>query len=276
MQHDPHIQAWGNSTQQQPNGLRRFLTTVGVWKSAGIFGGVAILVLGIGQAVMPASLRPGYIIGGFFGGIIGGEQDAARPATVRTTQQIADAQAMAQARMQEQVLAAQNAQQLTVMTATPSIIGSWFAQAMCAFGIANDDARYRKGCGVAQSLNANINSQPGAAMDNLGTVTAWPGAPQGAGAIPAGADAAPLTQVDYSRMARYENMLSPGEVARARATVPDRTTNRGERHYLAVLADLVGEGGADSGPTTPGVLRQPQLVPAGQYEPHAVPGFNQR
>ena len=106
-------------------------------------------------------------------------------------------------------------------------------------------------------------------MDQLGTDHAW------SGAAPAEADAAPLVQGEYNRMARYESMLSAEAVGRARAGI-DRSTNRGERHYLAILAALAGEGGDDNGPTMPGVPRMHVIPAGGDYVPHAVPGFNQR
>lgn len=244
---DPHLNGWNPSNGQQASGVRRFLPVFGTLRTAGIAGGVAIVGLAVLHVTLPLGYRPGDIIGDFYGSIVAAEQNRARPATVATAQQTADAQAQAQARGQQQTLALQTAQQYGMIQALPFMMDQMFTGFGCGMGRMSGDARLQQGCSGASP--GGIGQQAGTVMDQLGTTRAWTGqappqsaAPVPAATAPAANDGPPLKQGEFDRIARLENALTAQAATGCKAKHPGSSNNEW-RAYASCLRVASGEAG---------------------------------
>lgn len=228
-----------NNTAQQGSGLRRFAGIIITARNLK-YGAFIVTGMIVAQAAFKDEWKPSVLGGQVIGDFVRGETDTARPAIVTTASQVANVQALAQAKAQQQVLAQQFAQQYGMITAMPAIFGSFAAQGACAYGTINDDPKYIKACDYVPALNAKINQQAGEVMDNLGTGRAFGEGPRGSGTIPAVADAAPLVQAEFDRIGRLQRELSAPAVAGCRKEAPG-VSNNDRRTYLACLRVAAGE-----------------------------------
>lgn len=257
---DPRMQNFGTSSPGQGGGWRGFASLIAFgyrWRYYGLAG---LVVLGAAE-LLPDGYRPTDLFGRSIASIETSDIKAKQDVSIAYQKGLADAQAKAQAEAAQQIELTR--QQLAQRSAAQQgqVLGAVVADLGCMggglmSGAADPGTRQtgqsvaRTTCGVGDAIRNKMAADQAQVLDQTGTTHAWnaEGGNSGGPAMTATADAAPLNQGEYNRMARLEAYLPPAAVQTAKTGI-DLGTNKGARMYLARLGVAAGEGGDDNGPT---------------------------